>query len=66
MSEYRAENIDMVDLDNERRCLKRLKTYCEDSLSQYATSLEQDMELLAKDDKNSFLSFNERNCVLFR
>lgn len=37
---YRAENIDMVDLENETRCLTNLKLYCEDALKEYPQTLD--------------------------
>lgn len=47
--------------------MQRLKKLCEDALFQYPQTLEQDMEILLLDDeKKEVLSFNERNCVLFR
>lgn len=37
-----------------------------DCLKMYPDSLQTDMQILAKDDETHSLSFNERNCVLFR
>lgn len=56
----------MVDTDTEVRTLYRLKSYCEEALAKYPTTLQDDLDLLSKDDTDKFLSFNERNCVLFR
>ena len=40
---------------------------CEEALACYPSKLEQDMELLlADDEKKETLTFNQRNCVLFR
>lgn len=32
----------------------------------YPQTLEEDVELIAKDDESHFLTMNQRNCVLFR
>ena len=43
-----------------------IKKLCTDALKLYQTTLQEDMEILAKDDQDQTLSFNLRNCVLFR
>lgn len=35
-------------------------------MSRYPTTLKEDLELLAKDDKEQTFTYNERNCILFR
>ena len=39
-----------------------IKAMCEEALTLYPQTYEEDMEILERDN----LSFNERNCVLFR
>ena len=35
-------------------------------LAAYPNSIEEDAEILARDDKEQYLTFNQRNCVYFR
>lgn len=46
--------------------MARVRQLCVDALKQYPHSLKEDIELLKKDDQEHHLSFNQRNCVLFR
>ena len=46
--------------------MARLRQLCTDGLKQYPHSLQEDMEILKLDDEEHNLSFNQRNCVLFR
>ena len=39
---------------------------CDLSLSKYPTSLQEDLQILQKDQKDGKLGFNKRNCVLLR
>ena len=43
-----------------------VKSLCDEALKKYETSLEDDLALLEKDDKEQCLTSNERNCVLYR
>ena len=40
----------------------KIKEMCNEALARYPNTLEDDYEILKRDN----LSFNERNCVLFR
>ena len=40
----------------------KIKEMCAEALARYPNTLEDDYEILKRDN----LSFNERNCVLFR
>jgi len=44
----------------------RIRQLCADALKLYPHSLQEDVDLLNKDDIEHNLSFNQRNCVLFR
>lgn len=35
-------------------------------MARYPTTLQEDIDLLAKDDTENTLGFNKRNCILFR
>ena len=59
---FKAKKIPMISKENEIKVLKTLKLLCRDSLYDYPTTIEEDIELL-KDDK---LTFNQRNCIIFR
>lgn len=63
---YKAENLNVLSVHNELKVHQKLKSYSEFYLQSYPNDLEQDDKLLAQDDKQQFLSFNQRNCVLFR
>ncbi len=59
---FMADDIPTISKQNERKVWQRIKQMCSTSLSLYPQTLEEDYELL----KNPDLSFNERNCILFR
>jgi hypothetical protein len=63
---YKAENISVMSISNELKVLGKLKEKSLASLAGYPNTLEEDNDLLAKDDEKQFLTFNQRNCVLFR
>ncbi len=64
---YKAENISVLSISNERRVLQRIRCLCEDNLKHYPNSLAEDEEALRQDEEGAApLSFNQRNCVLFR
>lgn len=67
MKSYKAENIAVLSIKNERRVLQRVKTLCEESLKMYPHTLAEDEEALRQDDEGTKpLTFNQRNCILFR
>ena len=47
---------------NEKKVFIAIKQMCQGALDKYPHTLEQDYELL----KDESLTFNQRNCVLFR
>lgn len=51
-----------VSIRNEKRMLTKLKTIAEKCLGKFAQSYEEDVKTL----ENAELSFNERNCLVFR
>ena len=55
-----------MSVHNEVKTLSRLKEKSLTSLASYPNTLEEDNELLAKDAEKQHLTFNQRNCVLFR
>ena len=57
-----ADQIPIISKKNELAVWKKIKEYCEDGLAQYPTTIEEDLEILKRED----LTFNQRNCVLFR
>ena len=59
---FRADKIPPQSVANEKKVFDLLRQMCEVALAKYPNTLEQDYELL----KDSSLSFNQRNCVLFR
>jgi histone-lysine N-methyltransferase SETD3 len=65
-SQYKAENIGIISISNEKKVLQFVHKQATDCLKLYPDSLQTDMQILAKDDETHSLSFNERNCVLFR
>ena len=56
---YKAENISVLSIKNERRVLQRIRSLCEESLKQYPNSLAEDEEALRMDDEGlKPLTFN--------
>jgi hypothetical protein len=53
-------------LENEAKVLAHIKKMCTEALNKYPQTLQEDIKILAEDDANPTLSFNQRNCVLFR
>ena len=51
-----------ISVENEKAMLKKLENIAQTSLSMYPQTYEEDMELL----KNEKLTFNERNCIVYR
>jgi len=63
---WKAENLGVISRENEKRVLAHIKKLCVEALKKYQHSMQQDITILAEDDKDQKLSFNLRNCVLFR
>ena len=59
---FKPTALPKISVNNEKRTLLKLKALMEARLSQYPTSLEQDMEML----KTQQLTENERNIVVLR
>eukprot|EP01022_Parablepharisma_sp_SALTPOND_P019559 TRINITY_DN3361_c0_g1_i1.p1 TRINITY_DN3361_c0_g1~~TRINITY_DN3361_c0_g1_i1.p1 ORF type:complete len:583 (-),score=90.94 TRINITY_DN3361_c0_g1_i1:4775-6523(-) len=59
---FTAFEIPPISATNEERALEMLKKLCEKNLARYPQSYEYDVEAL----KNPGLSYNERNCIIFR
>ena len=59
---FKAQNVNPLSRENEERALKRLKVLCIDAIKEFLTTREEDLELL----KNVKLTFNQRNCILYR
>ena len=59
---FKAQNVEPISLENEERALKRLHVVCKDTIKDFITTCEQDAALLSTDK----LTFNERNCIIFR
>ena len=64
--EYKAENLPPISVANEKQVMVRIRQLCVDALKLYPHSLQEDVDLLKKDDIDHNMSFNQRNCVLFR
>ena len=64
--EYKAENLSVISIKNESKILSKIKQMSETYLAAYPNSIEEDTEILARDDKEQYLTFNQRNCVYFR
>lgn len=59
---FKAENLKPISYENERKALKRLRALCKDALTDFPGTYEEDVEILKRQD----LSFNERNCIIYR
>lgn len=65
-SQYKAENIGIISIQNEIKVLQFVHKMASDALALYPDSLQADQQILTKDDVEHTLTFNQRNCVLFR
>lgn len=63
---WRAENVSAFSAENESKVLAWINTESKKALNEYPQSLKEDLEIIEKDDHASYLTFNQRNCVLFR
>lgn len=61
-NQFQADEVPTISKRNERRVWIRIKAMAEEALARYPNTLEEDYEILKRED----LSFNERNCTLFR
>ena len=50
----------------EARTWESIKDDSEEKLARFPTSLQQDREMLQRDEHEHFLGKNKRNCVLYR
>ena len=60
--QFEATEIPFISKRNEGLAWKKIKKMCEAGMSEYPTTKEEDEEILKRED----LTFNQRNCVLFR
>ena len=63
---FKGTNVRPFSLQAEVKVWHKIKKLAEDQLDKYPTSYQEDLELLDKDEKESGLTYNKRNCVLFR
>lgn len=59
---FKAKDLPPLTVRNERKVLERIYAQAKDQYDRYDTTLEEDRKLLERED----LTFNERNCVLYR
>ena len=59
---FQADDVPTISKRNERKVWETIKAMSQEGLERYPTTLQEDMEILQRDD----LSFNTRNCTLFR
>ena len=56
-----------ISKENETAVWDLINKVCDNALKAYSTTLEEDIEILKKDDEDGGqLGFNKRNCVLYR
>ena len=55
-----------INIENETKVWLRIAKLATESLKKYDTTLQEDNEILEKDDKEKTLTYNERNCILYR
>lgn len=51
LSEWRAERLGMISVDNEKRVMRLLNGLSKEYLAKYPQTLQQDLEILEQDDK---------------
>ena len=59
---FQGDEIPLISKKNELATWKLIMGYCSEGLEQYPSTKEEDEEILKRED----LTFNMRNCVLFR
>ena len=60
--QFEGTEIPFISKRNEGLVWQVVKKMCEEGISEHPTTLEEDVEILKRED----LTFNQRNCVLFR
>jgi len=53
-------------IDNELATWNLIKETAQQDLDKFPNSLQDDIDLLAKDDEDHNLTFNKRNCIIYR
>ena len=59
---FKAKDLPPLSMRNERKVLEKMLILAKSQYEKYPESYEEDLKILERDD----LTFNERNCVLFR
>lgn len=63
---FKAKNIKPWGLENEIKVWLKIDSLVDASLAKYDTTYQEDLDVLAKDDQEKCLTYNQRNCILFR
>jgi len=63
---FKGTSMQCLNLDNEKKMWKKIEEVVDESIAKYPTTLEEDNAILEKDDQEQTLSYNERNCILYR
>ena len=58
--------LEPISIDNELAAWNVIDKTCDKGLRRFSTTLQQDTQILKQDDEEHTLSFNKRNCILFR
>jgi len=56
----------LYDKENELQAWNKIKEVALEALTKYPNTVEEDKEILEKDDMDHHLGFNNRNCILYR
>lgn len=59
---FKAKDLPPISIRNEKKVLEKVVALCKASYEKYPTTYEEDLKILERED----LTFNQRNCVLFR
>ena len=59
---FKAKDLPPISIKNEKKALERLYRHAKEIYDKYPTTIEEDDKILERDD----LTFNLRNCVLYR
>ena len=59
---FKAKDLPPISIRNEKKVLEKIIRLAKTSYEKYPTSYEEDLKILERED----LTFNNRNCVLFR
>jgi hypothetical protein len=62
VTDVRKLPIPIISLENERQTLQLLIDICTEQIKHYPTTVEEDEKMLEEND----LTYNQRNCVIFR